>query len=357
MNDFLLYINAKTEDKKKKLLSHEFVYSNRPKYIMGRNEFALSLAKNIKIDGFIDDFTALDSWEGKPIIPIDEVPKHAIVAIAVVYGRPLTAVRRIEHYNLDYIDYFSLLKYTDINLLPLQFIEGFEKDFKIYTIEYQNIYEKLADEESKQQFINLINFRLTYDLIYMKDFKNIQEYQYIEPFIILNAGYVFVDIGGYDGTTTEMLIQKYPNYKSIYFFEPDEANMNKAKNKLDEYKNIFYYLNGLSNKKERLYFKSSGSSSKIDIKGDIVINTIILDDCINEKCTYIKMDVEGWECNVIEGSKRIIKEYKPQLAICVYHKCDDMWKIPKKILSIRDDYKIFLRHYTEGITETVMYFI
>ncbi len=57
-----------------------------------------------------------------------------------------------------------------------------------------------------------------------------------------------------------------------------------------------------------------------------------------------KMDIEGAEGSAIEGSKSIIKNYHPKLAISVYHKKDDFWKIPEQILSIRDDYKIFLRH-------------
>jgi len=47
----------------------------------------------------------------------------------------------------------------------------------------------------------------------------------------------------------------------------------------------------------------------------------------------------------------------PKMAISAYHQKDDFWKIPEKILNIRSDYDIYLRHYTEGIVETVMFFI
>tara|TARA_R110000803_G_scaffold119576_1_gene187848 strand:- start:120 stop:293 length:174 start_codon:yes stop_codon:yes gene_type:complete len=36
---------------------------------------------------------------------------------------------------------------------------------------------------------------------------------------------------------------------------------------------------------------------------------------------------------------------------------DDLWPIPKTIFNIRDDYNLYLHHYTEGVTETVMFFI
>ena len=52
-----------------------------------------------------------------------------------------------------------------------------------------------------------------------------------------------------------------------------------------------------------------------------------------------------------------ISKYRPILAICIYHKAEDWYKIPEIILEMYGEYKIYLRHYMEGIFETVMYFI
>ena len=69
------------------------------------------------------------------------------------------------------------------------------------------------------------------------------------------------------------------------------------------------------------------------------------------------MDIEGSELAAIEGAKEIIKEYHPTMAISVYHKKYDFWKIPQQILAIRSDYKLYMRHYTQGTTDSVMFFI
>lgn len=353
----MISVDEHYKNEKLKKLCNEFIYSKRPKYVLGRNEFAASIAQQVAIDGFIDDFTTETSWHNKPIVPIQHVPKNAIVAISVVYGRPLTAINRVKEFNLDYIDYFALKKYSNLNLLQLSYLEGFEVDFRNNLQLYENTHNLLCDAESKKQFLDILTFRLTYDLEFMKNFKNIQDQQYFESFININDNAVFVDIGGFDGCTTYTFIQKCPHYTSIYFFEPDIHNLQKAQNLLVSYPGIYYYQLGLSNKAEKLHFTNSGASSKIDHNGEITIHTDTLDNLISEPCTYIKMDVEGWEEKVIEGAQHTILNYKPQLAVCVYHKCDDLWKIPQQILSIRDDYKIYLRHYTEGITETVMYFV
>ena len=69
------------------------------------------------------------------------------------------------------------------------------------------------------------------------------------------------------------------------------------------------------------------------------------------------MDIEGYELPALAGAQNIIKTQKPLLAICCYHKPDDLWTIPQRVLSYNPDYKIHLRHYSEGLLETVFYFV
>ena len=73
--------------------------------------------------------------------------------------------------------------------------------------------------------------------------------------------------------------------------------------------------------------------------------------------TFIKMDIEGAELEALRGAESIIRKQRPKLAICVYHKPEDIWTIPMYILSLQNDYRLFLRHYSFGDTETVLYAI
>ena len=101
----------------------------------------------------------------------------------------------------------------------------------------------------------------------------------------------------------------------------------------------------------------SGSASKISEIGSITIEVDTLDNLVKEKVTFIKMDIEGAEELAIEGMKNHILNDYPKMAISVYHKADDFWKITEQILNIRNDYDIYMRHYTEGTDETIMFFI
>ena len=353
----MLVIRPIIENNTAKLFCHDFIHSNEPKYIFGRNEWAKSIAKVIDVVGFIDDFTDEKEYLGKPIIPIENIPDNALV-VGVITGKPFVAEKRLSQFQFRFLDYFSFYIYSNLPLKQIMCWDGMVEDIHMNISKYEWVYELLQDDISKNQFFNIINFRHSYDLDYMRGFENKENLQYFEPFLNLQkGGECFVDIGGFDGYTTEVFIQHCPEYDEIFFFEPEENNMEIAKHRLKEHKNIHYFPIGLSNKKQTLRFSTSGSSSKISDKGELAISVDRLDDLINRKITFMKMDIEGAEKEAIEGARNLIATHHPKLALSVYHQKDDFWKIPELVLDIRNDYKLYLRHYTEGISETIMYFV
>ncbi|NPA60305.1 MAG: FkbM family methyltransferase, partial [Epsilonproteobacteria bacterium] len=81
--------------------------------------------------------------------------------------------------------------------------------------------------------------------------------------------------------------------------------------------------------KERLYFNEEKSFSTIYGKGTQSVEVDTIDNILKERVDYIKMDIEGAEQDAIDGAKQSIKKYKPILAICIYHKAEDWYKIPQ----------------------------
>ena len=64
-----------------------------------------------------------------------------------------------------------------------------------------------------------------------------------------------------------------------------------------------------------------------------------------DKVDFIKMDIEGFEIPAIKGARRIIERYKPRLAISVYHRSDDIWKIPELICQLNPNYRFAFGHH------------
>jgi len=345
------YINEKKLD-----VTRKFLYSNCPKYVIGTNNYALKIAQNIKINGFVDEFTKMDNFFNFPVIhSLEEIPDNAIV-VSTVIGKPISMEKKSLKYQFDYVDYFSFYKYSDLKIPNVMFWNGVKKDIEKNFIKYKKIYKLLKDKISKNQFFNIINFRYSYDIDYIRGFANIEDKQYFEKFLNLESE-IFVDIGGYTGDTVLRYIEHDKNYKKIYFFEPIKYNFIKAKKNLKNFENIIFFNIGLSDKKSILKMTFNGSSSKICDNGDYTIKVDTLDNVIDKKITFIKMDVEGEELAILRGAKNLIKKHHPKMAICVYHKPEHFWQIPEFILSIREDYEVYFRHYTEGISESVMYFV
>jgi len=96
------------------LFLHE---KTRPRYVLGRNEYAASIAKCVDIDGFIDDFTNETEYLEKPLLKTAEIAKDSLVVSAVVLGRPLIALKNLQNNGVtSYIDYFKFLKYSGLKI-------------------------------------------------------------------------------------------------------------------------------------------------------------------------------------------------------------------------------------------------
>ncbi len=354
----MIPVQKQEKDTEAIMFCRDFISSRLPKFIFGRNEYAESISSNTDVDGFIDDFTDEKYFLGKPIVKIDKVPADALIVNTVPVGRPLTAKKRIDGFNLRNLDYFAFLRYSGLGIQPITNWENFENDFDSNRDKYERVYSLMSDELSRDTFAKLINFRLSFNLRFMNGFDDIQYRQYFEDFLNLDEdNAVFADVGGFDGATSLEFIRRYPRYRHIHYLEPQEGMMEISKSKLKDFRNISFYTKGASDSRGKIRFDVSGSSSRASDKGNAVVEVDRLDNIIEGKVTYIKMDIEGAEGSAINGAKGIIEKYNPSLAISVYHKPFDFREIPFQILDISDKYKIYLRHYTEGFSETVMFFI
>ena len=79
---------------------------------------------------------------------------------------------------------------------------------------------------------------------------------------------------------------------------------------------------------------------------------------------FIKSDIEGYEDQLIDDLPKIVKKFRPKLAISIYHSnlksinsIQQLVSLPIKLFKICKNYKFFIRHYSFSRKETVMYCI
>ena len=253
---------------------------------------------------------------------------------------------------------FSDLDYTD-----KQFIFDNLDDFEW-------IFHKLSDKKSERIFLDLLNYKISKNNEYLEDMAEVtdcESEQYFDKEIIkLSQDECFVDVGSYTGDTLKQYVQIVnEEFASYIGFESDEGTFQILKTYSDSLKSdkVHIYNLGAWNKRTRLTTESNNSSygsfSFMECTDEEGIEADALDNVIGtENVTFIKMDIEGAEYFALEGLVQTIKRCLPKLAICVYHKRDDYFKIPQLIEKIAEGkYDYYFRQYRYTPTETVCYAI
>ncbi len=181
-------------------------------------------------------------------------------------------------------------------------------------------------------------------------------------FVVDSEEEVFVDCGAFNGDTVIKYVSFVgEKYKKIYAFEPSEKNVLKLKENVCHLPNVEVVNKGLWKEEAILEFEEDGSASQIVGKGRIQVPVTTIDKVLQgEKVTFIKMDVEGSELESLEGAEETIRRNFPKLAICCYHKKDDIVNLYRYISNFSNEkmeYHFYLRHHSNSAYETVLYAI
>lgn len=224
-----------------------------------------------------------------------------------------------------------------------------------------SLYDLLEDDKSKETLIAFLKGRTSGDFKYFA--KVLVEPQYYQEDIIhLSDSETLVELGSYDGETLlQFLDIVNRRYNRIYCFEPSEENVLKLKEACRlENGHITVFECGAGDKEQTLLFREdpiSGASKIVEDENDAdySIRVDSVDHLVDGPVSFIKMDIEGAELSALYGAKHIIQQYKPKLAVCVYHKKEDFLDIAEYLREIVPEYKLYLRHHTYCATDTVLY--
>lgn len=224
--------------------------------------------------------------------------------------------------------------------------------------EIEKLYNTLEDEKSKNVLEAFINQRISGKWEYLGDEKS--DVQYWERDLIrFRENFHVVDCGAFDGDSYRSFLKMIGlDFCGLYWmFEPDQKSYNTLLEKHGNDKRCEIHCIGAWNEKRKMHFSGDGSwGSSILDSGIMTIDCDALDNIIGDRhVDMIKMDIEGAEQMAIKGLKSIITRDKPILAICVYHKYEDIVKVPEIILDLYEGYRLYLRAYSSFCQEIVLY--
>jgi len=332
---------------------------HRPCFVVGRNEDTAALAGRLRLEGVVHDYAEPGArWNGLPCLPIAALPSGAIVINGSTSISPIAVDQRLRAEGLtDIVSLHDLVRASEGALPAPAFVREQQADWRDASAEWSDLFASLEDDVSRQTLLDVLRYRLTADVRFMRDYRVRIEEQYFEPFLALKAE-TFVDAGGFDGDTTEAFRRHDPDYRQVHLFEPSPRNLSAARERLRGLRDIAFHAEALSDAPGAMRFDAEAGSASAVTSGageDVPVTT--LDLAVAEPVSLIKMDLEGWEMKALAGGERHIRQDRPKLAIAVYHSASDFRDVWRYARSIHPDYKVYLRHYTQGWSETVMFFV
>ncbi len=324
----------------------------RPIVVYGMGNGADKLISRLEEYGVeISDFFASDGFvrghffHGKKVLSFSEIKeKYSDFLILLSFASNREEV-------------LSLL--SDINekydmLIPdmpvADILEFFDKDFfNKHYIDIRRAYDHFSDEESKNCFSAIINYKLSGKMEYLSGAFSDREdiYSIISKKNIVNM----IDAGAYNGDTVREAKEYFKNLKAVIAIEPDKRNYKKLL-KYSEAERIISVISinaavwcedSLGNFSESGNRNSSVSSTASFKHRDEEINLIALNSFSSFSANYIKYDVEGAEKEALSGSFELIRRDRPALLISLYHRSRDIFDLVNFTANNAEDYVFYLR--------------
>lgn len=229
--------------------------------------------------------------------------------------------------------------------------------------EIEKVFELLSDEKSREVLAGLLKFRSSKNPKYLV--KSSYE-QYRHPIVKAREDDVIIDGGAFTGDSASLFLDMTNNKCKVFSFEPSFSNYNILKNWVGGLHNkdlVFPINKGLADKSEEFFLHTEGKENDsyfICSTGTEKISTVTIDEFSTANCLkvdLIKLDIEGFEYEALLGAKESICKWKPRLQICLYHKPEDIYKIPLFIQEQfrQHEYQFYLGHHDNSLYETVLY--
>ncbi|MDB4945561.1 MAG: methyltransferase FkbM family [Labilithrix sp.] len=231
-------------------------------------------------------------------------------------------------------------------------------------------FDLLADEPSRREYVAHVRLRLHLDFAGLGT--PATETEYFAPDVFrLAPDERFVDCGAYDGDTMRSFLSVVPGGAAFggraIAFEPDRTSFDRLatwRASLDEplRERVEVVRAGVGAGRETLTFQDGGGTGSSFAGGAgsasaaVQIEIVPLDEAaLPMRPTLLKVDVEGFEPDVLEGARQLVSTLAPTMALCVYHRQDHPWRIPLLVAAMHPGYRFTLRSYCLDGWDLVLY--
>ncbi len=212
-----------------------------------------------------------------------------------------------------------------------------------YRHEIKQAYSLLADEISRKVFKGALDFYYTGELKYLDMIESDKDEIFENILRLRDERYL--DLGAYRGDTVDEFLHYTDGYRSITAVEPNPKNYQKLCEHIADIENTTAINAGIADRVGTMTI--SKKAGRMPVLGsangvEIPVTTVDMIDC---SPTYIKIDIEGMEQQMLSGAEHTLRTMKPKLDLAAYHRTEDFFSLINRLREITPDYCIYLRKH------------
>lgn len=190
-------------------------------------------------------------------------------------------------------------------------VEYLEKEGEYYKVQFTNLHHPIywpADIDLKHLY------QVAAEILYPQNWWN---YEIDETRIGKND--VVLDCGAAEGLFSLFVA---PRCKKCYAVEPLPKFISSMLRTFQDVPKVEILALALGREEGTLRLSENGIMSQIGDEGGVAVTLTTVDRLFadsDEKITFIKADLEGYEVQMLEGAREVLKRHNPKLSITTYH--------------------------------------
>ena len=317
--------------------------------------FIKQVIADYHVVGIVDNYRIGENFCGKIIKHDDDVPAlipahRGLIAVNLTVGQ--TGTRHYEflcrRLGIPCLSLMQALRKTGRRAVHF----SMENLSEVALANFEQIMEAsslYADELSRQTLCALMLYRFTLDGAHLDSVNMGNDDLIVCPSLVaLHDDEVFVDGGAFTGDTIDRFLGQTGGwYRKIHAFEPDPENYNALVRHTRSMRDVRVLQKGLHSATSTLRFSNMSSpGSHVDSAGNDSIETVALDEMMDDAVSFIKLNIEGSEVPALHGARGHLNRSRPRIALSADHFGDDLSTIPRALLEIEGSYKVYLRHHS-----------
>lgn len=276
---------------------------------------------------------------------VSDLPDFHVVIGTTNYP---SAIGRLKKLN---VDDPIVIDVPDFLNIPAPFMSyEFIKSHESY---FQDAYDLLEDELSRQTFTAAINTKINEDPAYIKPMVRLDHLYFTETEFPIGRDEILLDVGGYTGDSIkDFLKSTNGRFRHIISLEPFPRTYTELLSTIHALgitDKCTAIQSGAWSRPETLPFNVTENEidNKIATSQNQEYSIVVqrIDDILTQlqmDVTFIKMDINGAEYHALQGAASTIRKCQPRLAIKMHVK-EDFYRLPLMLKDIAPNIKLFLR--------------